>query len=389
MLLAVTPKIPGQTVQCAAVFHGLCNKCAVPHRFSKDLALIERLIRSLSSKAAVPGVGVDAGRPLLSFIVIVYDMQREVVRTIQTLARDYQRGAEGIDYEIVVVDNGSPTPLDLSRVGEIGVPLRLIYRENATSSPADAINEGVANAAGDYVAVMIDGARMLSPGVVRGAADAVKLAEQPVVAVLGLHLGPAHQRTSIEQGYSKDVEDALLAEVNWRHNGYGLFGVSSWGGSCAEGWFGPAAESNCIVVSKDFFDALGGYDEAFRMPGGGLVNLDFYRRSVEHPDSKLIYLLGEGCFHQLHGGVTTGKSGAGHSFEELNEEYRQIRGEGFQAPEKQPLLYGTLGAPHGAAMARAVNQLNTAHANVSVDEACAPFLAAEHRNDADNEGGPV
>lgn len=351
--------------------------------------MIKKMIRSLGSKAAVPGARAQVDRPLLSFIVIVYDMQREAVRTVQTLARDYQRGTEGIDYEIVVVDNGSPEPLDLSDVGEVGVPLRLIYRENATPSPADAINEGVARAAGAYVAVMIDGARMLSPGVVRGAANAVKLAEQPVVAVLGLHLGPAHQRSSIGQGYSKEVEDALLAEVNWRHNGYGLFGVSSWGGSCAEGWFGPAAESNCVVVSQDFFTALGGYDEAFRMPGGGLVNLDFYRRAVDHPDSTLIYVLGEGCFHQLHGGVTTGNSGVGHSFDQLNEEYREIRGEGFRAPEKQPLLYGTLGAPHGAAMARAVNQLKTAHGLVSVDEACAPFLAAQHRHDADNEGGPV
>lgn len=347
--------------------------------------MIDGLIRLLGNKSGLAG----SRRPLLSFIVIVYDMQREAVRTVQTLARAYQQGAEGIDYEVVVVDNGSPVPLDLSRVGDLGVPLRLIYRQNATPSPADAINEGVASATGDYVAVMIDGARMLSPGVVRGAADAVKLAQQPVIAVLGLHLGPAHQRTSIEKGYSKAVEDALLTEVNWRHNGYGLFGVSSWGGSCAEGWFGSAAESNCIVVSKTLFDTLGGYDEAFRMPGGGLVNLDFYRRSVEHSDSTLIYLLGEGCFHQLHGGVTTGKSVEGHSFEELHEEYRQIRGQGFRAPEKQPLLFGGLGSAHGAAMARAVNQLNAAHGVVSVDEACAPFLTVEYGNDRNNDGGSV
>ena len=341
--------------------------------------MIGKLIRSFEHKTFG-----HKNKPLLSFVVIAYDMQREAVRTIQTLARDYQQGAEAIDYEIIVVDNGSPVPLDLARVVDVGVPLRLIYRENAPPSPADAVNEGVAKATGDYVAIMIDGARMLSPGVVRGAADALKLAEQPVVAVLGLHLGPAHQRTSIEQGYSKNVEDALLAEVNWRHNGYGLFGVSSWGGSCAEGWFGPAAESNCIVVSKSFYEALGGYDEGFRMPGGGLVNLDFYRRSVEHPQSTLVYLLGEGCFHQLHGGVTTGKSGAGHSFEELNEEYREIRGENFQAPEKRPLLYGTLGTAHGAAMARAVQQLTTANGIPSVDEACEPLMAegrADHQKD--------
>jgi len=345
--------------------------------------LLKEWIRSFAGRKDDKKEDTPSGRPLLSFVVIVYSMQREAARTIQTLARDYQQGAADIDYEIVVVDNGSPEPLDLEPVGDVGVPLRLIYRSNASASPADAVNEGVANARGHYVAIMIDGARMLSPGVVRGAADATGLAFQPIVAVLGLHLGPAHQRISVEQGYSKSVEDALLAEVNWRHNGYGLFGIASWGGSCAEGWFGPAAESNCIVVRTSFFEALGGFDEAFEMPGGGLVNLDFYRRSADHPESTLIYLLGEGCFHQLHGGVTTGKSDTGHSFEELNEEYRRLRGEAFSAPEKQPLLFGTLGASHGAAMARAIQQLMSARGIPSVDKVCSKFM---NRND-DNAGG--
>lgn len=314
---------------------------------------------------------------LISFVVIAFDMQREVTRTLQSLARTHQQGCESIAYEVVVVDNGSPTPLDLSGLGDLGVPVRLFRRENAKVSPADAINFGVSRCHGDYVAVMIDGARMLSPGVVRGSFDAIALAREPVVAVLGLHLGPAHQRITVEQGYSKTVEDRLLADIDWPGDGYRLFEVSAWGGSCAAGWFDHAAESNCIVVSRGFFDSLGGYDERFEMAGGGLVNLDFYKRAVERVDATLIYLLGEGCFHQLHGGVTTGARQGGHTFDQLNDEYRRLRGEGFAVPEVPAVLYGRLRPQHGPALASAIAELMARHGLRTVVERCAPLLAGE------------
>lgn len=324
-------------------------------------------------------------RPRLSFIVIVYNMQREALRTVESLSRRYQQGSDGIDYEVVVVDNGSPEPLDLTAVGDIGVPLVLVRRDKARVSPADAINIGVARSSGDYVAVMIDGARMLSPGVVRSTVDAIGLAAQPVVAVLGLHLGPAHQRVTVERGYSKHVEDQLLDSIHWPAHGYKLFEIAAWGGSCAAGWLGIAAESNCICVSRRFYEELGGYDEGFEMPGGGLVNLDFYKRAVEHAGSTLIYLAGEGCFHQLHGGVTTGKRQQGHSFEELNEEYRRLRGEGFTAPTKQPLLYGKLNPMHAPALLNACERILQNHPLTTVDEKCAPFLASGAESDQRNQ----
>ena len=321
--------------------------------------------------------GAEDSRPLLSIVVIAYNMQREVSRTVQTLARAYQEGSEPVDYEVVVVDNGSAEPLDLSGVGDIGVPLRVFWLrpEEASASPARAINFGASQARGEYVAVMIDGARMLSPGVVRGTRDALALAAQPVVAVLGLHLGPGHQRQTVEQGYSKTVEDQLLASVEWPRHGYSLFLIAAWGGSCQGGWMTLASESNCIVVSRRRFDELGGYDERFVMPGGGLVNLDFYKRAVEQADSTLIYLAGEGCFHQLHGGVTTGERRRGHSFEELNEEYLALRGEDYDYPRKQPLLYGQLRLAHVAAISSAVSNLFEKNEQMkTVQERCAPFM---------------
>lgn len=310
----------------------------------------------------------------LSFVLIAYDMTREVSRTVSSLARQYQKGSEHIDYEVIVVDNGSTEPLSLESVGDIGVPVRLFQMETVSVSPAAAVNFGVSQAKGEFVAIMIDGARMLSPGVVRKACEAVRLGEKPLVSVLGLHLGPGHQSLTVHEGYSREVEDKLLASIGWFNDGYRLFEISSWGGSSAFGWLGPISESNCIVLSKALFAELGGYDEAFVMPGGGLVNLDFYKRASETFGVQSIHLFGEGCFHQLHCGVTTGSSVVGPTFSQLNEEYRRIRGQDFSPPAVSPLLYGEASMHLAPAMLEAVNALMRRDGMPKVAEHCRPFM---------------
>ena len=50
---------------------------------------------------------------------------------------------------------------------------------------------------------------------------------------------------------------------------------------------------------------LGGFNEGFVSPGGGLVDLDFFREAIESNLFEPLLLLGEGSFHQFHGGVAT------------------------------------------------------------------------------------
>ncbi len=46
-------------------------------------------------------------RPDLSILICAYNMARELPRTLHTLSRAGQRGADDINWEIVVLDNGS------------------------------------------------------------------------------------------------------------------------------------------------------------------------------------------------------------------------------------------------------------------------------------------
>lgn len=274
-------------------------------------------------------------------ILVAYDMERELPRTLHSLSRKYQQRVADIDYEVIVVDNGSPTPVDETMVSSYGPEFSLLRIDDASPSPGAGINQAASLARGRYLGVIVDGARMLSPGVLWWASQAFTLQSRAVVSILGLHLGPEHQRLSGERGYNQAREDRLLKRIKWPQNGYKLFEIASLAGSSKFGWYGPLAESNCIFLPAALFSDIGGYEERFGSPGGGMINLDFYKRACEAGEVELFYLVGEGCFHQTHGGVTTGgKHQHASKFDNLHGEYEAIRGTRYTAPTNPPILIG-------------------------------------------------
>lgn len=266
----------------------------------------------------------------LSVVLVGYDMAREIPRSLQGLARNYQHEAGHLDYEVLLLDNGSPTPLDPQSWSHVDVPVRHIRIDNAPPSPARAINTGIAAAQGEIICLMIDGAHLLTPGVFRLALAAFRMFDNPVVATRYFWLGPDAQNETIGQGYCQTVEDGLLEEIAWPDDGYRLFEIGAPLKTHHENihWMNRMFESNCLFVHRAFFASLGGADERFDIPGGGFINSDIFKRTVDHPDTEAVQLIGEGCFHQVHGGTTTNISTARRD-QELAvylDQYEQIRG---------------------------------------------------------------
>lgn len=279
--------------------------------------------------------------PEISLVVVVYNMAREAPRTLYTLSAAYQKNIAADRYEVIVVDNGSTPPLDPNTLQQLDGNFRLIRMEHASPSPVAAINRGLAEARGKLIGALIDGARMASPGLLSLAAKADKLADRAAILTLGFHLGSQVQMESVRQGYNQAQEDKLLAQSGWQHDGYRLFDISVFAGSSAGGWFRPISESNAIFMRKALWDELGGFDKRFRATGGGLVNLDLLARAVTAADT-VVTLLGEGTFHQVHGGVAT--NSVQSPWDAFHAEYQAIRGHAFKLPAYRSLYLGEIPA---------------------------------------------
>jgi glycosyltransferase involved in cell wall biosynthesis len=278
----------------------------------------------------------------LSVIVIFFNMRREAQRTLFSLTREYQRNVTDISYEVIAIDNGSSTPLSQDEVDSFGANFRYVYFDADTPSPCAALNYGAQIAKGNWITLLIDGARIPSPRVLYYSMLAVRLYEKPFIYTLGMHIGYKPQNYLAEENYTQKDEDALLSSVNWQEDGYCLFDISSVALSSKEGYFSKLLESNCVTISRATFQQMGGYDEKFTSPGGGLVNLDFFNRINEARNMSPVMLLGEATFHQFHGGTATNIPLKDHPWDKMAQEYMRIRGKPYQPYYRKPVFFGSV-----------------------------------------------
>lgn len=276
----------------------------------------------------------------LSVIVNFYNMPREAARTLASLRRDYQLGCAGLDYEVLCIDNGSSPPMDPEWVAQFGPEFRLVRPARLHPSPCGALNEAALQARGRYLAVMIDGAHVLSPGAFREALAAWHEQPDAVVALRQWFIG-GDQRWLGLVGYTRAMEDRLFDRIRWPLNGYDLFRIGQPMSNNPEHWFDGITETNCLMLPTPLYDRIGGFDEAFDQPGGGFANLDLWRRASQDPATPLVALLGEASFHQFHGGTTTNVDDHGKDklVRGYASDYRRIRGEAFTRIERDRLAF--------------------------------------------------
>ena len=136
----------------------------------------------------------------------------------------------------------------------------------------------------------------------------------------------------------------MLKESRWRENGYALFGISTLAQSSRGGFLGSVpSEFSWVALPREDFCSLGGFDKRFQSPGGGLVNQHFRDRAVFRPETNLVALLGEGVFHQVHGGVATNVAIQDNPIGQFRVEYRDIVGQEYtEKSVLTPLYFGHL-----------------------------------------------
>ena len=292
-----------------------------------------------TGSSAAPDTPRPQGAPVISVIVNFYNMRREAERTLQSLARRFQLGVEDMPYEVICVDNGSDPPLGAAFVESFGPEFRLFRPSKPNPSPCGPLNEAAESARGRWLAVMIDGAHILSPGALREAHNVLAAQPDAIIALRQWFIG-GDQRWFSASGYRREQEDVLFSRIDWPHDGYRLFDISSPMYESPNAWLDGMSESNCLFLPRETYRSIGGFDEAFNIPGAGYANLDFFRRAHD-ASSGLVALVGEASFHQYHGGVTTNahdldKDGRVRFYA---SQYERLRGAPFVnvAPEEMRL----------------------------------------------------
>jgi hypothetical protein len=277
---------------------------------------------------------------MLSVVVNFYNNRREARNTLYSLTRTYQLDAQDIRYEVIAVDNGSTMPLSEAEVRSFGPEFLYRFVPTHSVSPVEAINAACREATGGQLLVMIDGAHIVTPRIFRLVHDAFKRFPSPFVATVPFYLGPTRQNLSVQAGNNQQVEDELLQACAWKENGYQLYSVSASFADESGGWYGQLFESCCFAIRKSDYLALGGFDERFQSRGGGLTNLDIFQRALIRQDLDYVVLLGEGTFHQVHGGVSTSVPMEQHPWKEFHQEFIRIRGHPFMRVPRRPVLLG-------------------------------------------------
>lgn len=281
-------------------------------------------------------------KPKLSVVVVFYNMRREARRTLLSLTAAYQKNVAACDYEVIAIDSNSTEPLDGEWVESMQENFRYQLVSTEWPSPCHAMNTGIRMARADHVVCMIDGARILSPGVLSNMIRVSSIYEASFIQTIAMHIGNEIQNLAVEKGYDQRVEDALIASVDWEADGYRLFDISCLAGSSEGGYLFPIPESNCFCVPKHKLLDIGGFDERFRSLGGGIVNHDVLNQLLSDDAISPVMLMGEASFHQFHGGVATNVPWSEHPMAVYLKEYLDIRGEDYQPVLRNSILFGAI-----------------------------------------------
>jgi cephalosporin hydroxylase len=314
-----------------------------PHKESKVRGLLRR--RSHRAPIAAPAPAPALVKDL-SIVVVFYNMKREAPRTLHSLSRAYQQGIADLDYEVIVVENGSAADQKLGEefVRSFGTEFRYLdLDEDATPTPADALNRGLGIAAGTTLAFMIDGAHVLTPSVLRYGMAGLSTYAPAIVVTQQWYVGPGQQPDAMNAGYDQAYEDELFREIEWPFDGYRLFDIGHFIGD--RDWFDGLWESNCIFVPRKLLEQYGAFDESFSMPGGGYANLELYERLGATPDVNVVTILGEGSFHQVHGGTTTNRADPDERRSTITgyaDHFAELRGRQFRGAGKTLHYVGTM-----------------------------------------------
>lgn len=121
--------------------------------------------------------------PNLTLVVRFQDIAREAPGAVRSYLPPYQRGVAPEACSVLVIDDGSMDPATEESLRALG-PAVDVFR-TTREDPAAAVDEAVAGIRTPWLAVMVDGATLLTPGALTYMQRAFRLFDRPIVRVRG------------------------------------------------------------------------------------------------------------------------------------------------------------------------------------------------------------
>lgn len=273
----------------------------------------------------------------MDIIICTFNMKVEILNTILSSLPPYQKNVVDNLDSITIVDNGSTDGIKPENITELADNIQFVRYPSPTRSPAPALNWAVRNfATSDHIMLCIDGARMFSDHLISRTMEVFKYVPNAFVYTLSFHIGrKAHQELA-RDGYTLEDFRQFLDDLDWQNDPGSLRENSVLALSSRKGYDSAIAESNAFCLRRTDFERLGGFDERFLTPGGGLCNLEIFQRCTSDSSMVNVCLLGEGTYHQYHGGAATGLKIDQKTYQ---VEYKSIFGVPFQVRDYARFYY--------------------------------------------------
>ena len=258
----------------------------------------------------------------LSVIVGSFELKHQILRTIMSIRQAIKNQTE-LEVEIIIADNSTVNVLAESKSNVLS-DVRILSYGTEKIPIHIAMNRATNCASGDFLCVMIDGARIWSPQILKKCIPL--LSQSALIHVPNYQLGCSHQMYSKENGHTVELETKILMNAGWPSLRTEELIRQSW---CEDhAGLGPRVfESNCLFVSRELWNSVQGFDSSFKRVDGGFASADLLERLVAK-GGELQILSTEGTFHQLHhGSTTTTASQTRQAVREMTLEYKLIRGQ--------------------------------------------------------------
>jgi hypothetical protein len=277
---------------------------------------------------------------LLSVVVNFFNNRREARNSLFSLTRGYQIDSGNIPYEVIAIDNGSTEPLSEADVRSFGSEFHYRYVPTRSVSPVEAINEAARAAAGDRLMILIDGAHIVTPRVLRLVYETFQRFRAPFIATVPFQLGPMKQNFSVQAGYNQQVEDELLGRSGWRDNGYRLYSAAASFADEGGGWYGQLFESGCFAMRKADYLAMAGSTSGSSPPGADSAISTFSSARWRDRSSNTSFCWAKERSIRFTAEFPRACPWSAIHGRRFHEEFKRIRGRRFVRIPRRPVFVG-------------------------------------------------